>query len=81
MIVLNNKSNRSNAINQYWKARKNSRKERKGKGNWKKLYNNHRQYDAKIGMNEAAIESQITCHTLLDDGDILAWASVRSSLW
>lgn len=71
MIVLNNKSNRSNSINQYWKARKNSRKERIGKGNWKKLYNDRRQLDAKIGRNEVTIESQITCHTLLKKNDVL----------
>ena len=71
MVVLNNKSNRSNAINQYWKTRKNSRKERIGKGNWKKLYNNRRQYDARTGMNEVAIESQITCHTLLKKNEAL----------
>ena len=71
MIVLNNKSNRSNAINQNGKVRKNSRKERIGKGNWKKFYNNRREYDAKSGMNEAAIESQITCHTLLKQNDVL----------
>ena len=71
MIVLNNKSNRSNAINQNWKVRKNSRKERIGKGNWKKLYNNRRLYESNIGMNDAAIESQITCHTLLKQNDVL----------
>ena len=71
MVVLNNKSNRSNAINQYWRTRKNSRKERIGKGNWKKFYNNRRQYDARTGMNEVAIESQITCHTLLKKNEAL----------
>ena len=71
MIVLNNKSNRSNSINQYWKTRKNSRKERIGKGNWKKLYNDRRQLDAKIGRNEVTIESQITCHTLLKKNEAL----------
>ena len=78
MIVLNNKSNRSNSINQYWKARKNSRKERIGKGNWKKLYNDRRQLDAKIGRNEVTIESQITCHTLLKKNDVLDSSELSS---
>ena len=78
MIVLNNKSNRSNSINQYWKTRKNSRKERIGKGNWKKLYNDRRQLDAKIGRNEVTIESQITCHTLLKKNDVLDSSELSS---
>ena len=66
MIVNNNYYNHSHSINQYWKGRKPTRKERTEKSKWKKLFNdNRRQFDTKTRTHQAEVESQITCHTIL----------------
>ena len=66
MVVNNNYYNRSHSINQYWKGRKPTRKKVMQTSKWKKVFNdNLRQYDAKTRIRQAAVESQITCHTIM----------------